>query len=87
MTAAEPAKSELTRRSRGHIDDPPTNEGTPIIDADDNGAAVFLVGDFYGATERQGAMRGSQCPGVGALAAGGLSAGIGVDGSNSGFGA
>lgn len=68
----EAAHAQRARRARRQIDNPATLEGSPVIDAHDDGATSALVGDAGEGAEGEGAVRCGQALACEALAAGGL---------------
>ena len=53
----KPGEADRTRGGRREIDDPPANEGSAIIDADDDRTTGVLVGNAYRRAEWKRTMR------------------------------
>src|SRR5262245_1033021 len=79
------AETQSTRGSRRQVDDAAAHERSPIIDPHDNAAAISLVGDAHPRSKWKRAVGRRKAAGVSTLAARGLLARIGVDGSDSGL--
>src|SRR5690606_31440711 len=56
-------EAKLCCGSLGKIDDPPLDEGPPIIDADYHRLAITAIGDLHLCAEGQAAMGRGQCGG------------------------
>ena len=83
--ARQSAENQHTRGSRGQVDDAAAHERSPIIDPHDNAAAIAFVGDAHPRAKRKRAMGRRKATRVSALAARGLLARLGVNGSDSGL--